>query len=213
MTNLYDTISFIIKGSDVTLGLFSIVLISSIPIGIVLSLIKVSKNKVCSFIIGVYTWIFRGTPLLIQLFFIYYGMPYLGFKISRFNAAVITFILNYSAYFTEIFRSGIQSIDKGQYEASKALGMSNYQIMKRVIIPQTVKRVIPSTCNEAISLIKDTALVSIIGMEEILRASKEVMTRDFTLVSFVIAGIIYLIFGAILVILFKRLEIKYYYYE
>ncbi|WP_315117104.1 amino acid ABC transporter permease [uncultured Clostridium sp.] len=213
MSKLYNTILFILKGSNVTLSLFLIVLIISIPLAIVFSLIRMSKNKVCSFIIGVYIWIFRGTPLLIQLFFIYFGMPYLGLKISRFNAAVITFTLNYSAYFTEIFRYGIQSIDKGQYEASKALGMDNYQMMKRVIIPQVVKRVIPATCNEVISLIKDTSLVAIIGMEEILRASKEIMTRDFTLVPFIICGIIYLIFGAILVMLFKRLEIKYSYYE
>lgn len=213
MSKLYNTILFILKGSNVTLSLFLIVLMISIPLAIVFSLIRMSKNKVCNFIIGVYIWIFRGTPLLIQLFFIYFGMPYLGLKISRFNAAIMTFTLNYSAYFTEIFRYGIQSIDKGQYEASKALGMDNYQMMKRVIIPQVVKRVIPATCNEVISLVKDTSLVAIIGMEEMLRASKEIMTRDFTLTPFIICGIIYLIFGAILVMLFKRLEIKYSYYE
>ncbi|GAA0726398.1 amino acid ABC transporter permease [Clostridium malenominatum] len=213
MAKLYNTTLFIIKGSNITIKLFLIVIMLSIPLAILLSLIKVSKNRVGRVIISIYTWIFRGTPLLIQLFFIYFGVPYLGFRISRFNAAIITFTLNYAAYLTENFRGAIQSIDKGQYEASKALGMNNYYTMTRVIIPQAIRRAIPSTCNEAISLVKDTALVAIIGMEEILRAAKEIMTRDFTLLPFLIGGIVYLIIGAVIIFTFKRIEVRYSYYE
>lgn len=213
MTNLYNTTLFIIKGSEVTIKVFLVVITLSIPLAMLLSLIKVSKSKVGRTVVSIYTWIFRGTPLLIQLFFIYFGVPYLGFRISRFNAAIITFTLNYAAYLTENFRGAIQSIDKGQYEASKALGMNNYHAMTRIIIPQAIRRAIPATCNEAISLVKDTAIVALIGMEEIIRAAKEIMTRDFTLLPFLIGGIVYLIIGAVIIFTFKRIEVRYSYYE
>lgn len=213
MSNFEGTVLFILKGSIVTIKLFFVIFALSVPLAVILSLAKVSKNKLSNSIIGFYTWIFRGTPLLLQLFFIYFGLPVIGIKFSRFTAASIAFTLNYGAYLTEIFRGGLQSVDNGQYEACKVLGMSYYQTMRRVIIPQALRRVMPSTCNESISLVKDTALVATIGMEEILRASKEVMTRDFTVTPFFIAGIIYLLLNSMIVILFKRLEKKYSYFE
>ncbi|MBE6067332.1 MAG: amino acid ABC transporter permease [Clostridium lundense] len=209
MDNLQASVLFILKGSIVTIKLFSVIFLFSIPVAVILSLMKVSNNKILKGIIGVYTWVFRGTPLLLQLFFVYFGLPVTGVKLSRFAAASIAFILNYSAYFTEIFRAGIESIDKGQYEAAKALGMSYSQIMRRVIIPQAVRRVIPATCNEGISLVKDTALVATIGMEELLRAAKQILSRDFTITPFFIAGFIYLILTSIVVIFFKNMEKKY----
>lgn len=209
MDNLQSSVLFILKGSIVTIKLFSVIFLFSIPVAAILSLMKVSNNKILKGIIGVYTWVFRGTPLLLQLFFVYFGLPVTGVKLSRFAAASIAFILNYSAYFTEIFRAGIESIDKGQYEAAKALGMSYSQIMRRVIIPQAVRRVIPATCNEGISLVKDTALVATIGMEELLRAAKQILSRDFTITPFFIAGFIYLILTSIVVIFFKNVEKKY----
>ncbi|KGK89175.1 MULTISPECIES: amino acid ABC transporter permease [unclassified Clostridium] len=209
MDNLQSSVLFILKGSIVTIKLFSVIFLFSIPVAVILSLMKVSNNKILKGIIGVYTWVFRGTPLLLQLFFVYFGLPVTGVKLSRFAAASIAFILNYSAYFTEIFRAGIESIDKGQYEAAKALGMSYSQIMRRVIIPQAVRRVIPATCNEGISLVKDTALVATIGMEELLRAAKQILSRDFTITPFFIAGFIYLILTSIVVIFFKNVEKKY----
>lgn len=209
MDNLQSSVLFILKGSMVTIKLFSIIFLFSIPVAVILSLMKVSNNKILKGMIGVYTWVFRGTPLLLQLFFVYFGLPVTGLKLSRFAAASIAFILNYTAYFTEIFRAGIESIDKGQYEAAKALGMSYSQIMRRVIIPQAVRRVIPATCNEGISLVKDTALVATIGMEELLRAAKQILSRDFTITPFFIAGFIYLILTSIVVIFFKNVEKKY----
>ncbi|MBM7871921.1 polar amino acid transport system permease protein [Clostridium pascui] len=209
MDNLQSSALFILKGSIVTVKLFSIIFLFSIPVAVILSLMKVSNNKILKGIIGVYTWVFRGTPLLLQLFFVYFGLPVTGIKLSRFAAASIAFILNYAAYFTEIFRAGIESIDKGQYEAAKALGMSYSQIMRRVIIPQAVRRVIPATCNEGISLVKDTALVATIGMEEILRAAKQILSRDFTITPFFIAAFIYLILTSIVVLFFKNVEKKY----
>ncbi len=209
MDNLQSSVLFILKGSIVTIKLFSVIFLFSIPVAAILSIMKVSNNKILRRIIGVYTWVFRGTPLLLQLFFVYFGLPVTGVKLSRFAAASIAFILNYSAYFTEIFRAGIESIDKGQYEAAKALGMSYSQIMRRVIIPQAVRRVIPATCNEGISLVKDTALVATIGMEELLRAAKQILSRDFTITPFFIAAFIYLILTSIVVIFFKNVEKKY----
>ncbi|KAJ49127.1 polar amino acid transport system permease protein [Clostridium tetanomorphum] len=213
MSYINGTALFILKGSIVTIKLFLVVFMLAVPLGGVLSLVKISKSKICNNVIGIYTWIFRGTPLLLQLFFIYFGLPVIGIKLSRFTAASIAFTLNYGAYLTEIFRAGFQSVDKGQYEAAKALGMSYYQIMRRVIIPQGVRRSIPSTCNEGISLVKDTALVATIGMEEILRASKEVLTRDFTITPFFISALIYLCLNSIVVIVFKGLEKKCSYFE
>lgn len=209
MDNLQSSVLFILKGSIVTIKLFSVIFLFSIPVAVILSLMKVSNNKLLKRIIGVYTWVFRGTPLLLQLFFVYFGLPAAGVKLSRFTAASIAFILNYAAYFTEIFRAGIESIDKGQYEAAKALGMSYSQIMRRVIIPQAVRRVIPATCNEGISLVKDTALVATIGMEELLRAAKQILSRDFTITPFFIAAFIYLILTSIVVVFFKNVEKKY----
>lgn len=209
MDNLQSSVLFILKGSIVTIKLFSVIFLFSIPVAAILSIMKVSNNKILRRIIGVYTWVFRGTPLLLQLFFVYFGLPVAGVKLSRFAAASIAFILNYAAYFTEIFRAGIESIDKGQYEAAKALGMSYSQIMRRIIIPQAVRRVIPATCNEGISLVKDTALVATIGMEELLRAAKQILSRDFTITPFFIAAFIYLILTSIVVIFFKNVEKKY----
>jgi polar amino acid transport system permease protein len=162
-----------------------------------------------------YTSVVRGTPLLLQLFFVYYGLPIMipGLRLERFTAAVLTFIINYGAYFTEIFRAGIQSIDKGQYEAARVIGMNYTQTMRRIVLPQTIKRVLPPVSNEAITLVKDTALVVVLGIGEILRNSKEIVSRDFTIIPFVIAGVIYLILNYGIVLLFRRMEKRYSVYE
>lgn len=200
---------YILKGLTVTFGLCIVTALFSVPLGLVCALGKVSKSKLLKSILGVYTWIFRGTPLLLQLFFVYYALPIIfGFRLPRFTAAAITFILNYAAYMTEIFRAGIQSIDNGQYEAAKALGMNYRHTMGRIVIPQMFKRVLPPTCNEAITLVKDTALVQVIGLQELLRNSKEILTRDFTISPFIIAGIIYLLITSLIVLGFRKLEKK-----
>ncbi len=215
MNYLIQTAWYILQGCTVTLKLFVLTLAFSLPLGFVCAMGKTSHRKLLTLPLELYTSLIRGTPLLLQLFFVYYGLPILipGLRFERFTAAVLTFIFNYGAYFTEIFRGGIQSIDRGQHEAARVLGMSYRQTMFRIVLPQTIKRVLPPVANEAITLVKDTALVVVLGIGEILRNSKEIVSRDFTISPFVIAGLIYLIFNYGLVLVFKRLEKKYAVYE
>lgn len=199
---------FILKGMKLTVNLYVVTMLFSLPLGILLSLGRVSKNTTLSNIIQVYTWIFRGTPLLLQLFFVYYGLPVVGITLTPFAAASLTFVINYTAYFCEIFRGSILGIDPGQYEAAKVLGMKYWQTMIRIIIPQALITALPPLSNEAISLIKDTSLVSAIGMAEILRNSRELVTRDFSITPFFICAVVYLGLSTIVVIFFKRMEKK-----
>ncbi len=205
---ILQSAGYILKGCILTLEIYAITALFSVPLAVLLALGKVSKNKVLRNALGVYAWIFRGTPLLLQLFFFYYGLTIFGISLSPMTAAGLTFVLNYAAYLMEIFRAGIESIEKGQYEAAKALNMNYWQTMRRIILPQTVKRVLPPTCNEAINLVKDTALVTVIGMGDLLRAAKEIFTRDFTVVPFVIAAVVYLLMTSVIVSLFRKLERK-----
>jgi polar amino acid transport system permease protein len=200
---------FILKGAVLSLKIYGVTILLSIPLGVIFALGKTSKIKGITSALAAYTTVVRGTPLLLQLYFTYYGLSVIGISLSQFTAAAITFILNYAAYFTEIFRGGLESIDKGQYEASKALGMDYKQTMTRIIIPQTIRRVLPSMSNEAINLVKDTALVTVIGMPEIMKATKEVVNRDFTILPFVVAGAIYLMLTFIIVVVFRKLEKRY----
>ena len=215
MEYLIDSAWYILQGCTTTLKLFALTLVFSLPLGFLCAMAKTSKLTSLKVLMGFYTSVVRGTPLLLQLFFVYYGLPifFPGFRLERFSAAVLTFILNYGAYFTEIFRGGIQSIEKGQYEASRVLGMNYSQMMRRIILPQTIKRVLPPVANEAITLVKDTALVVVLGIGEILRNSKEIVARDFTISPFVIAAVIYLILNYTMVLLFRKLENRYSVYE
>ena len=214
MDKLLSITLYILKGSGVTLGLYAVTAVFSMPLGLLCALGKSSKHKALSKAIGIYTWVFRGTPLLLQLFFTYYGLPVLGIRWNGpFTPAALTFVFNYAAYLTEIFRAGIQSIDKGQYEAARVLGMSYRQTMRRIIIPQTVKRILPPLGNEAITLVKDTALVAVIALAEILRNAKEIVTREFIITPFFVAAAIYLLLTSVIVLGFNRLEEKFSYYE
>ena len=204
---------FILKGSVLTIDLFSITIRFSILLGVILAILKISKFQFLRIGIGFYTWVFRGTPLLLQLFFTYYGLAVLGISLEPFTAAALTFVINYSAYLTEIYRAGIESIDKGKYEAAKALNMKYFQTLRRIILPQMVRRTIPPTCNEAISLVKDTALVVVIGMGDLLRTAKEIFTRDFAITPFMIAAVIYLMMTTVIVYFFRKMEDKYSIYE
>lgn len=204
-----DIAGYILKGLGITLALYSITVLFSIPLGLFCALGKIGKSKFMTVLLELYTWIFRGTPLVLQLVFAYFGLGVMGIKLSPITAAAITYVLNYSAYLTEIFRAGIDSIDNGQYEAGKVLGMNRSQTMTRIILPQTFKRVIPPVCNEAINLLKDTALVSVIGMADILRNAKEIVTRELTIVPLIIAAVIYLLITSVIVTVFKKLESKY----
>ncbi len=200
------TTGYILKGCGLTLSLFAVTALGSVPLAILFALGRVSGPKYLDRTLGVYAWVFRGTPLLLQLFFIYYGLSIFGISLKPFTAASLTFVINYAAYLMEIFRSGIQSIDRGQYEAAKALNMTYTQTMRRIILPQALKRTIPPCCNESITLVKDTALVIVIGMGDLLRSAKEVFTRDFRITPFVIAAIIYLIMTSGVIAVFRKIE-------
>ncbi|MDI3548289.1 MAG: polar amino acid transport system permease protein [Halanaerobiales bacterium] len=213
MNYILNVTTFILKGSIITFELYFATALFSVILGVLGALGKISGFKWLKTILGFYTWVFRGTPLLLQLFFAYYGLPVIGITLKPFTAAVLTFILNYGAYLTEIFRAGIESIDKGQYEAARVLGMNYRQTMFRIIIPQTVKRVLPPTSNEAINLVKDSALVAAIGMGDLLRAAKQIVTRDFNITPFIIAAIFYLVISSVIVKVFNKLEEKYSVYE
>ena len=206
----------ILEGTSVTLALFFATILLSIPLGLVIALAKISKFKLLRNITGVYIWLLRGTPLLLQLFFVYFGLPFvpvIGVRLDSFSAAVIAFVLNYAAYFAEIFRAGIQSIDRGQYEGAKALGMTYWQTMRRIILPQMLKRVLPPVSNETITLVKDTALVYAIGLGELLRAAKQIVNRDAITSPFIVAAIFYLVMTFIITQIFKKLERIYDVYE
>ncbi len=220
MSYIFEILPTLLKGCVMTLKLYAFTLVLSIPLGVILAIIKVSKIRPLRWLVGVYTWIFRGTPLLLQLFFTYYGLGIIAqnynlqwLSFSPFAAATITFVINYSAYYTEIFRAGIESINKGQYEAAKALNIPPVKTFTRIILPQVIRRTLPPVSNEAIVLIKDTALVAAISLGELLRSSKEIMTRDMSVTPFILAGIIYLLISTLIVFLFKFLERKYSIYE
>ena len=201
-----------LQGLEIVIAMFCITLIVSIPLGIGVAFLRLSKNKLVSGITQCYILIMRGTPLLLQMIVIFYGLPLLGIVFDRFTAGVVAFFLNYAAYFAEIFRGGIQSIDRGQYEASKVLGFDKFTMYKRVIFPQVFKRILAPISNEVITLVKDTSLVYILGLNDILRISQIAMNREASLLPLFEAGAIYLIFVAILTNGFELLEKKYYYY-
>lgn len=202
----------IFKGCKVTYGLFFSTLALSLPLGLMIALARISKSRLLQTATGTYIWLLRGTPLLLQVFFIYFGLPAFGIRFENMTAAIVAFVLNYAAYFAEIFRAGIQSIDRGQYESADVLGLSYSQTMKRIVIPQMVKRVLPPASNEVITLVKDTALVFGIGLLDVLRSAQIIVTRDFDITAFLIAGVFYLVNTLILTIVFRRLEQKYSYY-
>jgi len=209
MSELIGAIAFILKGSVISLELFAITAVFSIPLGIIVAFGKISKNRILNMILSIYTWVFRGTPLLIQVFFAYFALPALGISLNALTAASIAFVLNYGAYFAEIFRGGIISIEPGQFEAAKALGMNYWQAMIRIIIPQAFRNTLPSVCNEAVILIKDTSLIAVIGVGDLLRNSKEIVTKHFVIYPFLMAGITYLLITTVILLVFRKIEKKY----
>lgn len=196
-----------------TLELFFLTLIGSLPLGIICSLGLVSKIKPLKWFLEFYVWLMRGTPLLLQLIFVFYGLPIIGIVFQRFDAALIAFILNYAAYFAEIFRGGLQSIDEGQYEGARVLGLSYWQTVRKIVIPQVVKIVIPSIGNEVVNLVKDSSLVYVIGLGDLLRAGNVATSRDVTLVPLLLVGVIYLIMVGICTYILHKVEKRYSYYK
>jgi polar amino acid transport system permease protein len=216
MEKILTMIGPMLDGASVTLQMFFITLVLSLPFGLVLALVRISKYKPLSFLVEVYIWLMRGTPLMLQLLFVYYALPlipYVGIRLPDFPAALFAFVFNYAAYFAEIFRAGIQSIERGQYEAGRALGMNYLQIMRRIIIPQMIKRVLPPISNETITLVKDTSLIYILAMNDLLRTARTIVQREFDMTPFFIAGIFYLAMTLVLTWIFKKLEQRYAAYD
>ncbi|MEI0612757.1 amino acid ABC transporter permease [Brachyspira pilosicoli] len=212
MEYIISTTIYLLKGTYVTISLYLVTAIFSMPLSILFAALQFSAPKFIRYIFDIYAWLFRGTPLILQLIFFYYGIPLITnnkIAFSAFTSAAITFILNYAAYLMEIFRAGIESIDKGQYEAAYVLNLNYRQIMTRIILPQAIRKVLPPLSNEAINLIKDTSLVIVLGIGDLMLYARQVLTRDFKLIPFVIAGIIYLLFTFVIVVLFRNLEKKY----
>ncbi|MFH5187357.1 amino acid ABC transporter permease [Paenibacillus sp. TAB 01] len=200
-----------LEGAEMTVLLFLIAIVISVPLGFLLTLAVKSSSKPLAWCAHTYIYIMRGTPLLLQLLVICFGLPMIPgigeyLVLDRFTAACVGFILNYAAYFAEIFRGGLLAIDKGQYEASQVLGFSRWQTMTRIIVPQMFRIVLPAVSNESITLIKDTALLYAVAVPELLHYAQTAVNRDFTIVPFFIAGIIYLIMTLLLTTLFKWLE-------
>ena len=202
----------IANGLGVTVSLFLIVLVLSLPAGILAALLRLSPIGIVRKIMALYVYVMRGTPLMLQILFIYYGLPfipYIGVQLDDTTAAVISFVLNYAAYLCEIFRGGIQSIPKGQYEGAKVLGFTYVQTMRKVILPQVIKRVLPPLANETINLLKDTSLVYILAMNDVLRITRGIVQRDFDTSAFIVAAIFYLIMTFVLTNIFNYLEKRY----
>lgn len=205
-----------IEGLKTTIGVFLVTLIFSIPLSIIVAKLRMSKNKTIANITGSYIYIMRGTPLLLQLMFIFFGfhyVPVIGFAFGRYQAIFIAFILNYTAYFAEIFRGGINSINIGQVEASTVLGLTKTATFMKVILPQVIKNVMPSIGNEVITLVKDTSLVYILGVSDALKAAKSVSNTYSTFVPFIFIGLVYLIIIAFLTKLLGNIEKKFSYYR
>lgn len=204
----------ILDGLNITLGTFVITLVLSLPLGVVVAMCRLSKVKILSKITELYIWVLRGTPLLLQIFVIFFGLPAVGIKIfDRMPSVYVAFVLNYAAYFGEIFRSGIQSIERGQTEASTLLGFTPLQTNVKIILPQVIKRTLPSIGNEIITLIKDTSLVYVVGVADVFKISKSIMSRDGNILAYVVVGIIYLLLTAIITKLINVAEKKVYYEE
>ncbi len=207
MEKIMEFMPFMLEGAIVTAELFVLTLIISLPLGLPIALGSKSRIKPLSFLCKIYVWIFRGTPLLLQLFFFYFFFPMaLNIQISAFVTVVLAYVLNYAAYFAEIYRGGINSIDSGQYEAAHALGVSKKQTMIDIILPQTMKAILPPTVNEAITLVKDTALASSLPVIELMKATNSAVNRMTDMTPFFFAAILYLLMTFLLTIVASRLE-------
>ena len=208
MQEVLDVILYLGKGALVSLELFMITLLLSFPLAVVLMFIY-RKNKVLNRIIKGYTWLFRGTPLMLQLFFFMFGLPIFGIRLDRMMVAYVGFILNYAAYFTEIIRAGIESLPSDQEESGQVMGATQFQIYRYILLPQAIRKEIPTITNEVITLIKDTALVTVIAVSELLRNMKEIVSRDFTIYPFFLAALFYLIFSYVIIKVFRYIESRY----
>ncbi len=224
MNELINWITQMLEGCKLTMGLFLVTIIFSIPLGLILCFAKsMHSNKGCSGqlfiniisnIVSLFILIMRGTPLMLQIFFVYFGLPYVPgvgkyLTFDRFTAGAVAFILNYAAYYAEIFRGGLLAVDKGQYEASKVLGLTPVQTKFKIIMPQMFRIALPAVSNETIILLKDTALITAIGLSDLLKVTTNIVNRTTNISAFAVAAAFYLIISYVLTLVFKKLENKF----
>ena len=216
MDYFFNILPALLEGSAVTVQVFLITLALAVPLGLALALLRISRFGLLSGLVNGYIWLMRGTPLMLQMLFIYFALPFIpviGVRLPDFPSAIVAFVLNYAAYFAEIFRAGIQSIGKGQYEGAQVLGMTYAQTMRRIVLPQVIKRILPPMSNETITLVKDTSLIYVLAMNDLLRAARGLVQRDFSTMPFVVAAAFYLLMTLVLTYGFQRLEKKYAVYD
>ncbi|MCR4656867.1 MAG: amino acid ABC transporter permease [Lachnospiraceae bacterium] len=207
----------LLDGSFTSIMIFLLTLLFSLPLGLLIALGRLSKNRIVSTLIKIYISIMRGTPLMLQLMVVFFGPYYLfGIKIKtsyRFTAVIIGFVLNYAAYFAEIYRGGIESIPRGQYEAGKLLGYSNSQIFLRIYLPQVIKTILPSITNEVITLVKDTSLAFVIAVSEMFTEAKAIAAAQTTMMPFIVAGVFYYVFNFVVAFIMEKIEKSMNYYS
>lgn len=209
MDSLTNTVALMLEGSTVTLEIFFVTLGLSLPLGLLAALCRLSPIRPVSLLMEFYIWIMRGTPLMLQLLFVYFALPMVGILLPDIVAALLAFTLNYAAYFAEIFRAGIQAVPAGQYEAARTLGMTYVKTMRRIIMPQVIRMALPPISNETINLVKDTSLIYILAMNDLLRIARTIVQRDFDMTPFFIAAVFYLVMSLALTWAFKKLEAHY----
>jgi len=214
LKDLLDIAILLTDGVKYTATLFVVTMVGSLPLGLLLTFMRTGKSRILRGITGFYVYIMRGTPLLLQLYFFYYGLPFIpGMRnvlvLDRFAAAMLAFVLNYAAYFCEIFRGGMISVDKGQYEAARVLGFSKGQTLGKIVLPQMLRVSLPSIANESITLVKDTALVTAIGVTEILYFAKATVNRQAVFTAYPVAAVFYLVMTFAITKLFDYLERRY----
>lgn len=205
------------KGMIVSVEIFMLTLLFSLPLGLIVAFGRMSKNSIIRTVTKVYISIMRGTPLMLQLLVVYFG-PYYAFKIRigsgyRFVAVILAFSINYAAYFAEIYRSGIESMPVGQYEAAKVLGYGKAQTFFKIILPQVIKRILPSITNEIITLVKDTSLAFAIAQAEMFTVAKQIAAAQTTIMPLMTAGLFYYIFNLIVAVVMEKIEKAYSYYR
>jgi polar amino acid transport system permease protein len=233
---MLQMIGIMCRGAGTSLEVFFLTLIFSLPLALPVAFGRMSKNLIVRNVVGFYLLIMRGTPLILQLIFIYFAPKYLlrflneslggligsqGFwdtvkfilSYNRFTAVIIAFSLNYAAYFAEIYRGGIEAVPRGQYEAAKVLGFTGSQTFGRIVLPQVVKRILPATGNEVITLVKDTALAQVIGVAELFHAAQNAAAREFSTMPIFMAGLFYLFMNWVVTVAFSGWEKKLSYYS
>ncbi len=207
-------IMLMLEATLVSLKIFFLTLLFSLPLGLIVAKGKMSKHLIIRTVVNIYIMVMRGTPLILQLIFVYFAPYYIfGTSSGRFTAVIIAYVINYAAYFAEIYRGGIQSIDLGQYEASHVLGFSKSHTFFTIVLPQVVKRILPAMGNEVITLVKDTALAQTIGVAELFRVAQNAAAREFSTMPIFIAGVFYFVMNAVVSKSFDVLEHKLDYYH